>query len=101
MPSHPDWTELLPKVSEIHSGGVDLPSAFLIQSLESYQVPSVPIKSPSSEEELGLHLPEFEPTNFISPTPYYVPSTYANLEETFFVYSNPLFDNKEDFPSGV
>jgi len=101
VPSNPDWTKLPPRVSKIHSKGVDLALAFLIHLPESYQVPSIPIKSPSSEEELGLHLPEFKPTNFISPNTYYVPSNSNKLEETFFVYSNPLFENREDSPSRV
>lgn len=57
VPSNPDWTKLPPRIFELHSRGVDFPSTFLIQSPESYQVPSNPIKSPSFEEELGLHLP--------------------------------------------
>jgi len=64
-------------------------------------VPSFPIKSPSFEEEFGLQLPEFKPTDLISPTTYYVPSTSTNIEEAFFMYSNPLFYNNEDFPLGV
>lgn len=101
IPTHPDWIELPPRVSDFISRGVDLPSSFFIQSLESYQVPSILIKSPSSEEELGLHLPELKPQDFITRTPYSIPSSSTNIEETFSVYLNLLFENKEDFPPGV
>lgn len=50
---------------------------------------------------MSLHLTEFKTQDFITPTPYSIPPTSTNLEDTFSVYSNPLFDNKEDFPPVV
>ena len=91
---HPDWTKVTPRVYEIYPKWVDLQSSFLTESLESYQVPSFPLNSPKYEKELGLHLPEFKHTTPIS---YSIPSTSTKREETFYVYSNALFEYKEEY----
>jgi len=95
IPSQLDLVVLTPMVLDILNKGVDLQSALLIQSLESYKIPEIFSDSPKLEEEFDAHLPELKPTYFISPTHYTFPSTSAHSKETFYVYSNPLFDNKE------
>ncbi len=68
IPSNLDWTQLSPSVSELLDRGFDFKSAFLIHSLETCQEPPLLIGSPKSESDLGVHLHEYKPTDFISPT---------------------------------
>ena len=82
IPSPLDLAELTPRVLELLSKGVDLQSALLVHSLESYKIPEILSDSPKSEEELDIHLPELKPTDFISPTHYTLPSTSAQPKET-------------------
>jgi len=63
--------------------------------LESYKLLEIFSDSTKLEEELDVRLLELKPIDFISPTDYKFPSTSAQPEETFYVYSNPLFESKE------
>lgn len=109
IPSKLDYTHLSPRVVELLDRGVDFKSSFLIYSLESHQDPPLPPGSPKSDSDLGVHLPEYKPTDFISPTTYSFhstseqpeSSTSKQLEGTFAIYSNPLFETEEDIHSQV
>jgi len=93
--------DLTPRVLELLSKAFHLQSTLLVYSLESYKIPEIFLDSPKSEEELDVHLTKLKPTNFISPTHYTFPSTSTQSEEFFFVYSNPLFENKEEVETEV
>ena len=103
IPSNPNHSHLSTRVVELLNRGADFKSAFLIHSFESHPKPSLPPRSPKTESDLGVNLPEYKPTDFISPTTYSFPpisgqpeaSTSEHPEGTIFVYSNPLFETKE------
>ena len=99
--SDPDLTQIHPRVSELLDRGVDLDSTFLIHSFETYQEPPLTLGSPKLESDLGVHLPEYKPTDFICPTTYSFPATSEQPEATFSIYLNPLFETKEDIQSQV
>lgn len=107
IPSNPDWTHITPRVSKLLDRGVDLDSSFLIHSFEMNQEPPLPLGSPKTKFDLGVHLLEYKPTNLIFPTTYSFPptseqpeaSTSEQPEEILSVYSNPLFETKEGIPS--
>ena len=67
IPSNLEYTHLSPRVAELLDRRVDFILAFLIHSLESHLEPPLLVGSPKSEFDLGVHLPEYKPTNFISP----------------------------------
>jgi len=102
-------TQIPPRVSELLDRGVDLDSAFLNHSFEKHLEPLLPPGSPKTESDLGVHLPEYKPTDFISPTTYSFPSTSEQLEastseqpkETISIYTNPPFETKEGIHSQV
>lgn len=103
IPSNPDYSHLSLRVAKFLDKGVDFKLAFLIHSFESHPEPSLPPGSPKIESDLGVNLPKYKPTDFISPTTYSFPptfeqpqaSTFEQPEETFSVYSNPLFETNE------
>lgn len=83
-------------VLELLSKGIDLQSTLLGHYFEPYKIPEIFSNSPKLEEELDVHLSELKPIDFSSSTHYTFPSTFAQPREIFFVYSNPLFENKEE-----
>jgi len=103
IPPNPNHFHSSPRVVEPLEKGVYFKSAFLIHSFESHPKPSLQPRLPKTESDLGVNLPEYKPTDFISPTTYSFPptfgqpqaSTYEQPEQTFSVYSNPLFETKE------
>ena len=58
---------------------------------------------------MGANLPEYKPTDFISPTTYPFPSIFyrpeasssKQSEDTFSIYTNPTFETKEGIPLQV
>jgi len=58
IPSNLDWTHLSPRVAELLDKGVDFKSDFLIHSLESHLESLLPLGSPKSESNFGVHLLE-------------------------------------------
>ena len=99
----PNYSHLSPRVAELLDKGVDFKSAYLIHSLESHAIPTLPSGSPKNDYVLGVNLPKYKPTHFISLTTYHFPSIFdqpeasssKQSEETISIYSNPLFETKE------
>jgi len=75
-PSNPNDSHLSPRVAELLDKGVDFKSTYLINSLESHPIPTLPPGSPKTKFDLGVNLPEYKPTDFISPTTYHFPSIF-------------------------
>ena len=57
IPSDLDYSHLSPRVVELLDKGVDSKSAYLIHSLESHPIPTLPLGSPKTESDLGVNLP--------------------------------------------